>query len=150
MRSLKKHYRCSERKIREFHIDLSEGSWYSFWHYHLDWYGITNNSQKQRKRHIQYYIDLLEKIESLTMRYNRDFQTWILLDGKAGMYDAIYFHTENPNADFPYKSDQTDWNTELPHDYEPLFDLSKYTFGKMENENGYSYIIQKRGLGRVI
>lgn len=150
MRNLKKHYRSVEKQIREFNIDLSDESWYNLYHTHLDMYGITNNSQKHRKKHIQYYIDLLEKIERLTIQSKRDFQTWIFLDWKEGMYDAIYFHTENPHSDFPYSLDSINWNTEIPHTFSSLFDLSKYIFGKIENQNGCLYIIQKKGLGKAI
>lgn len=149
-RDLKSHYRSVEKRIREFNLDLSSESWYSLWHTHLDWYGITNNSQKHRKRHIQYYIDLLKKIEGLTKESDRIFQAWAFFDGKLGMYDAIYLHTENPHEGFPYRLDNVQWNTEIPHVFKQLLDLSKYAFGKIESEEGCCYIIQKIGLGKAV
>lgn len=151
-RDLKKHYRNVKYRIRSFQLDLSKDSWYSLWHTHLDWHGITNNSEKHRKKHIIYYLDLLEKTEMITKHNDKKFQTWIFFDSKEGMYDAIYFHTENPNNEFPYKISNIQWNIELPNMFQGLLDLSKYSFGRIDynSNNKYSYFIQKKGLGESI
>jgi hypothetical protein len=151
-RDLKKHYREVERELRDFDIDLSEESWYRMWHTHLDWYGITNVSEKHRKIHIQYYLKIMEKIETQTRDNKRLFQTWIYLDGYEGTCDAIYFHTENPEDDFPYWLDIIKWNKKIPQILIGLLDLSKFDIGILHNErdNVDSYIIQKKGLGLEI
>lgn len=148
-RDLKKHYRIVERELREFEVDLSNESWYDLWHTHLDNDGLTNVSQKHRKIHILYYLKILKKIEMLTSNNERAFQTWILLDGHEGYYDAVYFHSKNPHNDFPIKFDNVIWNTEVPRVLEHLADLSKFNIGKfkIDEEKAYSYIIQKKGLG---
>jgi len=149
-RDIKKHYRRANRQMREFNLDLSDDSWYNFWHTHLDWDGLTNKSQKHRKIHIQYYLDLLDKIERLTIHSERDFQTWIFIDGKEGMYDALFFHTKNMHSDFPFSLDNINWNAEIPDYFATIIDLSKYSFGRAEEQDGYHYIIQRKGLGRSI
>ena len=151
-RDLKKHYRVVERKLRNFEVDFSNGSWYNLWHTHLDNDGFTNVSQKHRKIHILYYIEILEKIEKLTSNNEREFQTWILLDGYEGFSDAIYFHSKNPHTDFPIKFDKVIWSAKLPPMLDTLIDLSKFNIGKfkVDDENAYSYIIQKKGLGLSI
>lgn len=149
-RDFKKHYRDIQRRIRNFDIDLSEESWYNLLHTHLDWEGITNFSLKHRKIHIQYYIEILNKIERITTGSKRRFQTWILLYGNEGFYDSIYFHTENPYTDFPYKLDNINWNAEMPEMLSNVLDLSRFSIGRLEHEDGYSYIIQKKGLGDKI
>lgn len=147
-RNLKKHYRNVERELREFYIDLSEESWYRMWHIHLDWYGVTSVSNKHRKIHIMYYLKFFEKIHLQTKGNKRDFQTWIYLDGYDGTCDAIYLHTENPEGDFPYWSDNVEWNIKIPPILLGILDLSEFNVGVIrEEENVHSYIIQKKGLG---
>jgi len=148
-RDLKRHYRYIERELKEFELDLSDSSWYNLWHIHLDWDGITNVSHTHRRNHILYYIRILEKIEKLTSKNKRDFQTWILLDGYRGYNDAIYFHSSNPHTEFPIKFNEVDWNVDTPLIIKNLIDLSEFNIGKfkVEEQNSYSYIIQKKGLG---
>lgn len=148
-RDLKKHYRGVESDLRYFNIDLSKKSWYGMWHIHLDWDGITSTSDKHRKIHILYYLKIFEKINKQTKGNKRDFQTWIYLDGYDGVDDAIYFHTENPECDFPYLLDNIEWNIEIPPILKGLLDLSKFNIGMLKDkkENVHSYIIQKKVLG---
>ena len=145
-RDLKRHYRNIEWQLRDFDIDLFEDSWYRMWHTHLDWSGVTSVSYKHRKIHIQYYLKILEKIELETREGKKDFQTWIYIDGYDGANDAIYFHTENPEGNFPYCLDNIEWNTEIPRLLLELLDLSLFNVGVIKNkeEDVHSYIIQKR------
>lgn len=151
-RDLKKHYRNVESELRNFHIEFSEESWYRMWHTHLDWGGVSSLSNKHRKLHILYYFKILEKIDLQTKGIKRDFQTWIYLDGYDGTCDAIYFHTENPEGDFPYWLDNVEWNVEIPSILLNLLDLSEFNIGIIRNvkDNTHSYIIQKKGLGQKI
>lgn len=151
-RDLKKHYRGVERELRDFDIDMSEESWYRMWHTHLEWYGITSVSEKHRKIHILYYLKIMEKIEIQTRDNKLLFQTWIYLDGHEGTCDAIYFHTKNPEGDFPYWLDNIEWNKKIPTILIGLLDLSKFNIGTLNNrrDNVDSYIIQKKGLGLEI
>ncbi|MEG2656921.1 MAG: hypothetical protein RSA29_14595 [Clostridium sp.] len=147
-RYLKKHYRGVKSELRDFDIDLSEESWYSFWHLHLDFDGVTDLSQKHRKIHIQYYLKMLEKIDKLSTTSQRDFQTWIHLNGNEGHNDALYFHTKNPHNDFPIIFDNIEWNIKTSTLLEGLIDLSIFNLGRIKNEEDiYSYIIQKNDLG---
>lgn len=148
-RDLKKHYRNVERELRDFDIDLYEDSWYRMWHIHLNWDGITSICNKHRKIHISYYLKIFEKIDLISEGTKREFQTWIYLDGYDGTCDAIYFHTENPEGDFPYCLDNIEWNIEIPPILLELVDLSKFNVGTVRSagENVPSYIIQKKGLG---
>ena len=151
-RDLKKHYREVERNIRNFNVDLSEESWYSMWHIHLDWDGITSESEKHRKIHILYYLKILEKVDIQTKGTKRKFQAWIYLDGCDGSDDAIYFHTDNPNGNFPYWLNNIELNIEMPQILIGLLDLSKFNISmiKLEKENVHSYIITKKDLGLEI
>lgn len=148
-RDLKKHYREVESTLRNFDIDLSKESWYSMWHTHLDWNGVTSLSSKHRKIHFLYYLKIFKKIELQTKDTKRDFQTWIYIDGHDGAYDAIYFHTENPQGNFPYYLDNIKWNIEIPSMLLDVVDLQELNVGviKSEKENSRSYIIQKKALG---
>lgn len=151
-RALKKHYRGVEYKVRNFEVDLSEDSWCRMWHEHLDWHGITLVSYKHRKIHIMYYLKIIEKIELETKDSKRDFQTWIYLDKHDGTNDAIYFHTDNPEGNFPLVLDSIEWSVEVPTMLMELLDLSKFNVGEIKDEKGNvcSYIIQKKGLGLEI
>jgi len=151
-RDLKKHYRSVERDLRNFDFDLSEESWYRMYHIHLDWDGVTSKSDKHRKVHILYYLKIFDKIKKQVNGYERKFQTWIYLDGIDGVDDAIYFHTENPECDFPYWLDNIEWNIEIPRILIGLLDLSEFNIGVIRDveEGAHSYIIQKKGLGLEI
>lgn len=148
-RDMKKHYRNVEWQVRNFDIDLSEDSWHRLWHTHLDWSGITSVSYKHRKIHVMYYLKILDKIEFETKEVERDFQTWIYLDRYDGSNDAVYFHTDNPEGDFPLVFDKIEWNTEIPSMLLDLLDLSGFNVGRIRNERDIvrAYIIQKKGLG---
>lgn len=148
-RDLKKHYRGVERNLRNFNVDLSEEAWYRMWHTHLDWHGITSDSDKHRKLHILYYLKIFDKIGKQTRDNARDFQTWLYLDGEDGVNDALYFHTENPKGDFPYWLDNIEWNIEIPPILIGLLNLSMFNIGvlKSKKETTHSYIIQQKGLG---
>ncbi|WP_139355774.1 hypothetical protein [Clostridium felsineum] len=148
-RNLKKHYRGIKRELREFNIDMSKESWYGMWHIHLDWDGITSTSDKHRKLHILYYLKIFDRIDNQTNGSNREFQTWIYLDKHDGVDDALYFHTENPECDFPYRLENIEWNVEIPSILKDLLYLSNFNIGRLKakKENEHSYIIQKKGLG---
>lgn len=149
-RILKKHYRNIERELREFDLDLSEDSWYNLWHMHLDWDGITAHSQKQRKEHILYYMKFLDKIENLTKDSKVLYQTWIFVSGHQGIYDAIYFHTQNPHTEFPYELEDIEWEADIPKLLRETLNLSKFMVGKIKGENEDFYYIQKAGVGQEI
>ncbi|SHJ97218.1 hypothetical protein SAMN02745163_02960 [Clostridium cavendishii DSM 21758] len=151
-RDLKKHYRGVEKNLRDFNIDLSEKSWYRMWHIHLDWYGITSVSHKDRKKHILYYLKIFDKISKQANETERDFQTWLYLDGHDGADDALYFHTENPKFDFPYYLDNIEWVIEVPSILIGLIDLATFNIGVLNDNEGNLpfYIIQKKGLGLKI
>lgn len=151
-RDLKRHYRDVESSVKDFNVDLSEEAWYRMWHTHLDWSGVTSISDKHRKIHILYYLKIFDKIKDLTESSERKFQTWIYLDGNDGSNDAVYFHTENPDGDFPYWLDKIEWEIESPKLLIGLLDLSEYRIGMLrgKSENVHSYIIQRKGLGLYI
>lgn len=148
-RDFKKHYRSVEGQVRDFDIDLSEDSWYRMWHTHLDWSGVTSVSYKHRKIHVMYYLKILDKIEFETKEVERDFQAWIYLDRYDGSNDAIYFHTDNPEGDFPLTLETIEWNAEIPTILLKSLDLSGFNVGAIKNEKQdvQAYIIQKKGLG---
>ena len=79
-RGLRRRYKLIGRKLDDFVLYLDDDSWYSFFHIHLDWKGITDYSAKNRRSHIKWYLHFLDKIEILTKDKSKLFQTWIILD----------------------------------------------------------------------
>lgn len=146
-RDLKKHYRWVKSTIDEFEIDLSDDSWYSLYHEHLDWHGITTFSEKHRVKHLEYYNLLFDKIDNQTKGCEKKFQTWILIDGCDGAMDAIYVHTENPYSEFPFKIDDIDWNVKIPSFVGKALDLDKFNIGRFKSNNSYSYLIERKEIG---
>ncbi|MDU7476853.1 MAG: hypothetical protein E7L01_26445 [Paenibacillus macerans] len=147
-RGLRRRYKLIGRKLDDFVLYLDDDSWYSFFHIHLDWKGITDYSAKNRRSHIKWYLHFLDKIEILTKDKSKLFQTWIILDSGFGSADAIYFHTENPHSEFPIKFNDFEWDAQENELLKGLIDWDKYDLGRCYYKNEYySYCIQKKGLG---
>ena len=149
-RDLKKHDRDLRKQLRSLRIDPSPEHWYNDWHEHLDWEGYSNRSARERAKHIQCYLDMLDKVETQMAQSTKDFQTWVVVDPKNGCYDALYFHTENPHGSFPLILEEMQWGAELPMVFQTLIDKEKYSFGAAEYNGRIYYYIQKKGLGKSL
>ncbi|ULQ51723.1 hypothetical protein [Flavihumibacter fluvii] len=95
-------------KIREIvdEVDFSGGdsTWFDLWHLHL----YDNDKIRDTSENLEDYLKLL--IESYKIvrvkldKFPKQFQLWIEIDEEEFSQNAIYVHSENPNAlNFPIK-----------------------------------------------
>ena len=83
-------------------------SWFDLFHHHIDNLGMSNDSWKCRKQHLDALFSLAEKYKSELKNYKKEFQFWILIDETDSFDDAIYLHTENPNkSEFPIEIEES-------------------------------------------
>ncbi|MDJ1502488.1 hypothetical protein [Xanthocytophaga agilis] len=95
-------------RIKELDLDFSggTGSWFDFWHTHVDWKRKGNQSWKARLPYLKELIDSFHYLKDALKMYPKDYQLWILIDEKDSGEDAVYIHSENPNQDnFPLTVD---------------------------------------------
>lgn len=64
-----------------------------FWHKHLDFFGVGENSLKIRKEHIKAYIALYHRLLKQLEGFEKPYQTWICIHEHDPGLDAVYVHT---------------------------------------------------------
>lgn len=130
-RGKKRYFRNLKReeKLDAYELDFTEGSWFDFWHTHLDWYGYGNLSLKIRKEHIKSQLILFNNLNEKLKEWGQPYQIWIELSHKDSSRDAVYVHTINPNEDnFPCKIPELNYEIkELPSFLLGIMDLNKFT-----------------------
>lgn len=81
-----------------------KGSYFDFWHTHIDWEIEGNKSWELRQSFLEKLITEFENVKIELKKYPHNFQTWIVIDENDSGEDGIYIHTKNPNSDnFPLK-----------------------------------------------
>ena len=147
-RGKKRYFRKLWRKVDLFNLEIDDKTWFDFWHIHLDFYGVGNQSLKVRKEHIKaqvmLYDKLLKELESIQLPY----QSWICIHEEDTGSDAVYIHTPNPNFDyFPHLPPGLNWSCELPTSFRELIDQDKYNVGFYKSEYEETYFIQSKTHG---
>ena len=145
-RDYKQQDRRAAHTAKYFQVSFEQSKWYDFWHEHLDWWGYVVNQPKRRKKYMEYYLQMLEKVEMQASVSDKPFQTWIHVS-EDGHTDALFFHTQNPTDDFPYRDDDIAWDAKLPDWLQGMIDPEQYRYAKMTYEGLVQYVIQKKGLG---
>lgn len=91
-----------EQQLSAYPLDFSPDSWFDFWHVHLDFDGHGNGHLKMRKAHVQALFHLMKELETALHTWGQPYQIWIELSRLDASSDAVFVHTNNPNADnFP-------------------------------------------------
>lgn len=144
-RGKKRYFRNIWRKVNTFDLVLDNDSWFNFYHIHLDWDGVGNESVSARREHIKAYLALYKRILNELKMFGKSYQSWILLDdGDAGQ-DAVYIHTPNPNKDnFPLKVEKLNWNCNIPTTFKDLIDQKEFNVAYYKSESEGWYLIQSK------
>ncbi|MDR0140211.1 hypothetical protein RFW18_20840 [Metabacillus idriensis] len=150
IRGKKRYFRNLWREVEEGYnyLQFDNDAWFDFWHTHLDFFGIGNQSNKLRREHIKaqmaLYKHLLKKLEI----FDKPYQSWIYLDNKDAGMDAVYIHTPNPNDDnFPFTIENLNWNPNIPAIYKDLINLNEFNVAYDTSEMDGGYIIQSKQQG---
>ncbi len=61
-RGKKRYFRKLRSTVEHFQADVDDDSWYDYWHRHLDFCGLGNDSLKIRRAHIKAHILLYTRI----------------------------------------------------------------------------------------
>lgn len=79
-------------------------TWFDNWHLHFDWKGYGNDSFKRRKPHLDKLFRHFDLLKQRTGHLKKDFQLYAIILDNESSDDALFLHTQNPNADnFPWK-----------------------------------------------
>ena len=85
------------------------GSYFDFWHLHVDFNGKGNKNWETRKKFIDKQLKLFDYLKTKLKSYPNQFQLWIGIDEEDSSQDGLYIHTPNPNSDyFPHIVDCCD------------------------------------------
>lgn len=102
LRGVRRYFRGVFSKVESFTLDVTDGVWYDFWHYHPDWYGYGNLNWSMRARHLEALARSFGRFAQQLSQFHEPYQLWIYLDVQDAAQDAVYVHTPNPNRDdFP-------------------------------------------------
>jgi hypothetical protein len=132
-------------QVNTFQLELDHESWFDFYHIHLDWNGVGNESTKIRREHIKAYLALYERVLNQLKMFKGPYQSWIFLDEVDASQDALFIHSPNPNDDnFPFKIDKLNWDCEIPKIFSDLIEQKKFSVGRYNVSFAYGdrYIIQ--------
>ena len=89
-------------------LDFSggQGSFFDFWHLHVDFDGEGNKDWKTREKFMEELLKAFEYLKTKLADYPHPFQLWIGVDEEDSSQDGVYIHTPNPNSDyFPHVVD---------------------------------------------
>jgi hypothetical protein len=147
-RGKKRYFRNLWRKVKANNLLLVEESWFDFWHIHLDFSGIGNESVKVRREHIKAQITLYKNILKQLKTFEKPFQSWICIHEEDTGSDAVYIHTRNPNDDyFPHSVYELNWNCSIPNTFRDLIDLNEFNVGYYKSDLEEIYFIQSKHQG---
>lgn len=144
-RGKKRYFRNLWRKVDFFNLEIDNESWFYFWHIHLDFYGVGNQSLKVRREHIKAQLILYEKLLKELESFQVPYQSWICIHEEDTGSDAVYIHTPNPNDDyFPHLPSGLNWSCEIPISFREFIDQDKYNVGYYKSEYEETYFIQSK------
>lgn len=134
--------------IDELDFSGGRGSFFDFWHLHVDFDGDGNKDWETRKNFLDEQLDLFEYIKSKLSDYPHPFQIWIGVDEDDSSQDGIFIHTPNPNSDyFPHvvvNDDKVDCKVkELKH----YLDKTKLTLIKSTSDYSNYYFLFDENVG---
>lgn len=146
-RGKKRYFRKLWSSVENFQAHVDDDSWYDYWHRHLDFWGLGNDSLKIRRAHIKAHILLYTRILKQLEQLNKPYQTWVCIHDEDTGADAVYIHTPNPNAaDFPANFDFLKLDCKLPNAFSDLIDTAQFNIGYYESEIERVYYIQSKNL----
>ena len=146
-RGKKRYFRKLWSSVENYQTHVDDNSWYDYWHRHLDFFGLGNDSLQVRRAHIKAHISLYTRILTQLEQLNKPYQTWVCIHDEDTGSDAVYIHTPNPNSDdFPAKFDFLKWDCKLPNAFSDLIDKTQFNIGYYESELERVYYIQSKHL----
>ncbi|MFJ7686030.1 hypothetical protein [Peribacillus butanolivorans] len=147
-RGKKRYFRELWKQTEVNTCDIHLDEWFDFWHRHLDFWGIGNDSVRFRKEHIKAHMALYNNLLKELETFNKPYQSWVLINLNDAGQDAVFIHKFNPNSDnYPYKNHNIDWNCSIPNTFKELIDIKSYNVGFLSNEYGERYYIQSKFYG---
>ena len=148
IKGLKRYYRKLEQKCQnDFLLDLDFNSWFDLWHTHLDWYGYGDLSWKQRKTHFDYSVKLLRYLNKSISKYQKDFQSFIILDLDDSGQDSINLHTKKPNENnYPIKYQEVAFSFSYKWPLQDLIESYGLSWFYIEDKNMIFVFDKKYGL----
>lgn len=148
LRGKKRYFGNLREEVNTCELNLDNDAWFDFWHTHLDFFGVGENSLKIRREHIKAHVALYNRLLKQLEEFEKPYQTWISIHEQDPISDAVYVHTPNPNDNyFPHKIEELAWNCKLPNTFKDLIDLHKFDVAYYKSEYEEVYFIQSKKQG---
>lgn len=142
-RGKRRYFRNLWNEVHTCDLKLDKQSWFDFWHTHLDFFGVGENSLKIRREHIKDHLVLYNNLLKQFEGFEKPYQSWISIHKNDTISDAVYFHTPNPNDDyFPHKIEELVRDCEPPNTFKDLIDFDKFEVAYYKSEYEEVYFIQ--------
>jgi hypothetical protein len=97
---------------------VPDSEWFDFWHYHVDWLGLSRESLRAKIQHEEALMILLDTIKKQMVGRGIPYQVWGQISDESES-NAVYIHTPNPHAEkhpysvFPYDFKDTTWGMQV-------------------------------------
>jgi hypothetical protein len=134
-----------ERRRKEGHrvpVDTGPNSWFDWWHTHPDAFGRGNTGPRARRKALERLRGVYSELSRSLAQFKKQYQTWVLINPADSSADAVYIHTENPNAsNFPNSFEGVDWSAPAPTWLQKVFPPSQYRIGlSVENSDNWYWV----------
>lgn len=128
-------------------LDFSggQGSYFDFWHLHVDFDGDGNKDWRTRKKFIDEHLNAFEYLKTKLASYPHPFQLWIGIDEDDSSQDGVYVHSPNPNSDyFPHLVPDDESVTPQSTELQEYIGRTGLTVIKSKNmETNYYFLFDK-------
>jgi hypothetical protein len=142
------YYRDLWRRAKAFRVSFKRDGWWDLWHMHFDWDGQGNKGRWARREHLRATWRAFVRLQQQARSECRiDYQVFLNISEADSASDAVYFHTQNPNADnFPVSFDCSVALNHAPALLHGLVDLERYAVRRSQFEGSTWYVIVPRCL----
>ena len=125
--------------------EYAQGDWCDFAHIHLDWHGRGDYSRHARRLFLEGYAKRFDQYAKMFIRQKVDFQLWIMIHPHDSGADCLFFHTPNPQSEFPVKLSTMNWSAASEHLFTKL--LPHYEIIEGQANDRLSLAYYARGVG---
>ena len=119
-------------------IKVGPESWFDFWHTHVDWNGIGNESAEMRQVALKALFQKQKAILKAMELFPKEFQCWVMVHPDSAD-DSVCLHSENPQNSFPYPFPGVEWSIELPALLQDLVVDTEVEVGVSQSEDRQIY-----------
>jgi hypothetical protein len=134
--------------IDKLNFSGGQGSFFDFWHIHVDFDGDGNKDWETRKKFMDEQLKAFDYLKTKLLDYPHPFQLWIGVDEDDSAQDGVYIHTPNPNNDyFPHLVDNDERVKFKSNELKEYIETTGLTVIKSKNLDSNYYFLFDQNIG---